>query len=83
MGEDDVPVATTQQDQWGGWVMRRLDDGWCTALDRNTKMCTIYARRPGVCRDYPMGESDCIVERSRHLNVVPFSPHGDQRKSLG
>lgn len=27
MGDDDVPMKLTAQDQWGGWVMRRLDDG--------------------------------------------------------
>ena len=65
MGDDDIPLRLTVEDQWGGWVMRRLGDGWCAALDRNTMSCTIYERRPGVCRDYPMGGSDCLVERSR------------------
>lgn len=65
MGDDDIPVELTVQDRWGGWVMRRLDDGWCAALDRNTMKCTIYERRPGVCRDYQVGVGDCIVERSR------------------
>jgi len=65
MGDDDIPVNFTVEDQWGGWVMRRLDDLWCAALDRNTMRCRIYERRPIVCRDYRMGESDCIGERSR------------------
>ena len=65
MGDDDIPVDLTVQDRWGGWVMRRRDDGWCAALDRATMKCTIYARRPGVCRDYQVGAGDCIVERSR------------------
>ena len=65
MGEDDVPPRFAIEDPWGGWVMFRLDDGWCAALDRDTMKCGIYERRPGVCRDYPMGESDCIGERSR------------------
>ncbi|OIQ96641.1 flagellin N-methylase [mine drainage metagenome] len=65
MGDDDIPLRLTVEDRWGGWVMRRLGDGWCAALDRNTMNCTIYERRPGVCRDYPMGGSDCLVERSR------------------
>ena len=29
-------------DKWGGETMLRLDDGWCSALDRETYMCTIY-----------------------------------------
>jgi Fe-S-cluster containining protein len=63
MGDDDVAVGLTAQDRWGGWVMRRLDDGWCAALDRNTLLCTIYERRPGVCRDFEVGASGCIEER--------------------
>lgn len=65
MGEDDIPLELTTQDRWGGWVMRRLDDGWCAALDRSTFRCTIYERRPIVCRDYETGDFDCLVERSR------------------
>ena len=65
MGADDVPTRWLAEDGWGGQVMRRLDDGWCAALDRITMGCTIYARRPGVCRDYSMGEGDCLVERAR------------------
>lgn len=67
MGDDDVPVELTIEDQWGGWVMLRLDDGWCAALDRDSMKCGIYDYRPGVCRDYPVGASECIGERSRLL----------------
>jgi uncharacterized protein len=65
MGDDAVPIELTVEDRWGGQVMRRLDDAWCAAVDRDTMKCTIYERRPAVCRDYPVGESDCLVERSR------------------
>ena len=67
MGEDDIPAKFTLQDRWGGWVMLRLDDGWCAALDRNTMRCTIYERRPTICRDYEAGESDCLEQRSGML----------------
>lgn len=63
MGDDDVPIRLTAEDEWGGAVMRRLDDGWCAALDRNTMRCTIYERRPDVCREFEMGASGCIEER--------------------
>ncbi len=66
MAGDDVPHRFIEVDAWGGSVMRRGDDGWCNALDRATLRCTIYARRPGVCRDYPEGGADCLVERARH-----------------
>lgn len=68
MGDDDVPEHLTSEDRWGGWVMRRLDDGWCAAVDRNTMRCTIYERRPAICREYEMGGSDCLVERSQALD---------------
>lgn len=63
MGEDDVPARFTTEDEWGGTVMRRLDDGWCAALDRTTMLCTIYQRRPGVCRDFEVGDYGCLEER--------------------
>jgi len=70
MGDDEVPPELSARDAWGGWVMRREADGWCAALDRNTMRCTIYARRPIVCRDFPVGGSDCIEER-RQLVARP------------
>lgn len=75
MGDDDIPPALTQQDRWGGWVMARLEDGWCSALDRHTLLCTIYQRRPMICRDYQAGDSDCLGER---LQLIPaqIESHG-------
>lgn len=70
MGDDDPPASLTAQDRWGGWVMRRLDDGWCAALDRDTMRCTIYERRPMICRDYEMGGSDCAEERSLYRRMM-------------
>lgn len=60
MGEDEIEPALTMQDQWGGWVMKRLGDGLCAALDRATFRCRIYAHRPTICRDFAMGSDDCI-----------------------
>ena len=71
MAEDDVPVSMTIQDRWGGWVMRRLDDGWCKALDRQTMLCTIYESRPGICRDFQAGDYDCLQERRQLSDVIP------------
>ena len=69
MGDDDIPPELTERDRWDGWVMARLDDGWCAALDRDTMLCTIYERRPMICHDYQVGDSDCIEERRRHKNA--------------
>ena len=44
--------------------MARLDDGWCAALDRDTFLCTIYDRRPAICRDFEMGGHECMSERN-------------------
>jgi uncharacterized protein len=71
MGEDDVPQRFAADDAWGGGVMRRLDDGWCAALDRNTMRCTIYERRPGLCREYEMGALACVEERSEYFVLHP------------
>lgn len=76
MGDDDVPARLTAQDQWGGWVMRRLNDGWCAALDRSTLLCTIYARRPAVCREYQVGDYECLGERAR---LLPGDPSGTRQ----
>lgn len=74
MGDDDVPESLTEFDRWGGQVMRREDDGWCVALDRATMLCGIYARRPGVCRDYEMGGDDCLIERKSLGTGEPAAP---------
>jgi uncharacterized protein len=76
MGGDDVPAELTLQDPWGGWVMRRLEDGWCAALDRETMRCSIYERRPDICREYAVGESECLEERSRILERQPAEHAG-------
>ena len=69
MGDDDPPAEFIATDQWGGQVMRRLDDGWCAAVDRITMLCRIYERRPGVCREFAVGESECLTERQALLNL--------------
>ena len=81
MSEDDVPSEFTHQDQWGGWVMDRLADGWCAALDRSTMRCTVYACRPIVCREYEMGESDCIEERIQFYAQAPAGRAGRSTRS--
>ena len=70
MGDDDIPPRFTHQDRWGGWTMRRLDDGWCAALDRQTMLCTIYQRRPLICREFEVGDSDCLDERRQLISFT-------------
>ena len=59
-----VPDNYIEMDQWGGRRMARLDDGWCSALDRNTMICMIYERRPKICRELKMGGYECISIRA-------------------
>lgn len=58
-----VPERFIDEDIWGGQVMRRLDDGWCAALDRDSMRCTIYDRRPWICREFELGSDSCLEER--------------------
>ena len=66
MAGDDVPAHLVEYDQWNTAAMRRLSDGWCAALSRDSLLCTIYQRHPMLCREYAMGGSDCIEERALH-----------------
>ena len=43
--------------------MLRLGGGRCSALDRDTFMCSIYENRPWLCREFEMGSYECINER--------------------
>jgi len=62
-GDTGVPERFIEVDAWGGEVMRRLEDGWCAALDRDSMRCTIYANRPLICREFELGSADCLQER--------------------
>ena len=64
MSDDPTPAYLIDQDEHGMDVMRRLDDGWCTALDRDRMCCSIYELRPQVCRDFDMGGNDCRQVRA-------------------
>jgi uncharacterized protein len=66
IGDYDIPEHLTDTDAEGYLVMRRLDDGWCAALDRSAMHCGIYALRPLPCREFDMGGSDCLAERARY-----------------
>ncbi|WP_246506727.1 YkgJ family cysteine cluster protein [Kistimonas asteriae] len=62
-----VPDRFIERDQWGGETMARLADGWCAALDRNTLRCTIYEKRPFICREFEMGDYECLSERAANM----------------
>ena len=59
-----VPQRYLRYQDNGVPTMRRLDDGWCAALDRVEMCCSIYQQRPLICRAFDMGGADCIAERA-------------------
>jgi len=64
ISDTGVPEQHISHDEWGGETMLRLDDGYCSALDRETSMCTIYENRPWTCREFEMGSYECEIERA-------------------
>jgi len=58
-----MPDRFIESDANGFQSMRRLDDGWCEALDRNTFLCGQYDVRPTICREFEMGGTDCQSTR--------------------
>jgi Fe-S-cluster containining protein len=57
--EHDVPEALVVVHD-GLRCMDQHGDGACIALDPGTQLCTIYERRPQVCRDFERGGSLCL-----------------------
>jgi len=44
-------------------------DGWCVHYDKEEK-CTIYSKRPMICRKYVSGSPNCIELRKCYLNKI-------------
>jgi len=69
VGVEDIPRHLidhlTEQDAAGNRRMRRLDDGWCAAVDRNAMNCRFYEHRPLPCRELTMGGDECLAARAR------------------
>jgi Fe-S-cluster containining protein len=78
MPGDDVPAWSTVRDAHGLEQMAHAADGWCVALDRDSLRCSIYARRPRICRDFAMGGEDCRAERRDW-----YGAHGDAAEERG
>ncbi len=67
ISDTGVPPQHIYVDEHGSESMKRLDDGLCSALDRDTYLCSIYENRPWVCREFAMGSYECITERKEKL----------------
>jgi Fe-S-cluster containining protein len=55
---DDVPERFVVEHA-GVRCLEQHGNGACVALDSATRLCTIYERRPQVCRDFKRAESLC------------------------
>ncbi|MGL6001640.1 MAG: YkgJ family cysteine cluster protein [Plesiomonas sp.] len=69
ISDTGVPRHHIAVDKWGSETMLRLEDGWCSALDRETLLCTIYENRPWICRQFEMGSYECQEERKDMQNI--------------
>lgn len=63
ISDTGVPDRHVYVDEYGGESMLQLSDGKCSALDRDTLMCSIYENRPWVCREFEVGSYECKNER--------------------
>jgi Fe-S-cluster containining protein len=78
-----VPERWIQRRSDGPASMRRAADGWCAALDRTSRRCSIYSIRPAACRRFVMGGNYCIsvreeFHRTPHALALPDpSTHGN------
>lgn len=63
--DDQVPVEYTKKVDGLYTIMKQGVDGWCQALDRTTMLCLIYEKRPYLCREYKVGDYDCLHERKK------------------
>ncbi|MEO7936592.1 MAG: YkgJ family cysteine cluster protein [Dokdonella sp.] len=50
-------------------TMAQGSDGWCIALDRVNRSCSIYTERPSVCRRFVMGAGYCRLERAKYAAI--------------
>lgn len=61
--------------------MLRLEDGWCSALDRDTFLCTIYENRPWICREFEVGSYECRTAQAALATISPTDIVGSGRGS--
>jgi hypothetical protein len=62
---DEVPEQFVVEHS-GVRCMDQEGDGTCIALDRATKLCTIYEQRPKVCRAFARGSGLCREVLTRY-----------------
>lgn len=66
MPEDRIPRHLTTDTAQGLEVMARDEEGWCVAVDHARMCCSIYEKRPAICRKFAMGSPYCRDERATY-----------------
>jgi hypothetical protein len=61
------------KDDEDGPEMLRSSDGFCTCLDRSTRLCRIYKDRPATCRDFHCTRGPSV--RGWRLDFCRHSSH--------
>jgi Fe-S-cluster containining protein len=74
---DDVPEEFVVEHS-GVRCMDQHGDGACVALDPVSRLCTIYERRPQVCRDFQRAEALC-----RRAVLRGYGPYGTAPDAAG
>jgi uncharacterized protein len=62
--EDHVPEHLTTYSSDGLHLMKRGEDGWCSALNTARMNCSIYETRPSACRRFVMNGPYCKAIRT-------------------
>ncbi|MEO6001875.1 MAG: YkgJ family cysteine cluster protein [Opitutus sp.] len=71
LGPSDVVPEELVATHEGIRCMDQDGDGTCVALDRATKLCTIYEQRPSVCRTFERGSGLCRRVLERYGRIRP------------
>ena len=50
--KDDVMAGKVRHDTAKPFFIKRLEDGYCSHLERETLKCGLWDERPGRCRNY-------------------------------
>jgi len=74
---EDVPEEFVVEHS-GVRCMDQHGDGACVALDPVSRLCTIYERRPQVCRDFQRAEALC-----RRAVLRGYGPYGTAPDAAG
>ncbi|RDI96822.1 YkgJ family cysteine cluster protein [Dyella solisilvae] len=64
--EDHIPEHLTIYSPEGLHLMKRGEDGWCVALDRVRRNCSIYETRPSACGRFLMNGPYCKAIRTEY-----------------